>query len=73
MEPCDGKPLQSGRIVAQLVTCDAFQDARAFLEIGGQRGPQIGLIPPGTYRINRLLFSLTLTDGIWSTGPGRCH
>ena len=64
VEACDGKPLQSGRIVAQLVTCDAFQDARAFLESGGQRGPQIGLIPPGTYRINTLLFSVTLTDAI---------
>ena len=62
VEACDGKPLQSGRIVAQLVTCDAFQDARAFLQNGGQRGPQIGLIPPGTYRINTLLFSVTLTD-----------
>jgi uncharacterized membrane protein YqiK len=64
VEACDGKPLQSGRIVAQLVTCDAFQDARAFLENGGQRGPQIGLIPPGTYRINTLLFSVTLTEAI---------
>jgi uncharacterized membrane protein YqiK len=64
VEACDGKPLPSGRIVAQLVTCDAFQDARAFLESGGQRGPQIGLIPPGTYRINTLLFSVTLTDAI---------
>ena len=64
VEACDGKPLPSGRIVAQSVTCDAYQDARAFLENGGQRGPQIGLIPPGTYRINSLLFSVTLTDAI---------
>jgi uncharacterized membrane protein YqiK len=64
VEACDGQPLPSGRIVAPLVTCDAFQDARAFLESGGQRGPQIGLIPPGTYRINTLLFSITLTDAI---------
>jgi uncharacterized membrane protein YqiK len=64
VEACDGKPLPSGRIVAQLAACDAFQDARAFLENGGQRGPQIGLIPPGTYRINALLFSVTLTDAI---------
>lgn len=64
VEACDGQPLPSGRIVAQLVPCDAFQDARAFLQSGGQRGPQIGLIPPGTYRINTLLFSVTLTDAI---------
>src|ERR1700727_2454712 len=70
VEACDGKPLQSGRIVAQLVTCDAFQDARAFLESGGQRGPQMGLIPPGTYRINTLLFSVTLTEAI-VVPPGR--
>ena len=64
VEACDGKSLPSGRIVAQLVACDSFQDARAFLENGGQRGPQMGLIPPGTYRINTLLFSVTLTDAI---------
>ena len=64
VEACDGKPLPSGRIVAQLVTCDSFQDARAFLESGGQRGPQMGMIPPGTYRLNTLLFSVTLTDAI---------
>jgi uncharacterized membrane protein YqiK len=70
VEACDGKPLPSGRIVAQLVACDAFQDARAFLENGGQRGPQMGLIPPGTYRINTLLFSVTLTEAI-VVPPGR--
>jgi uncharacterized membrane protein YqiK len=64
VEACDGQPLPSGRIVAQLVACDSFQDARAFLANGGQRGPQMGLIPPGTYRINTLLFTITLTDAI---------
>jgi uncharacterized membrane protein YqiK len=64
VEACDGEPLPSGRIVAQLVTCDCFQDARAFLENKGQRGPQMGVIPPGTYRINSLLFTVTLNDAI---------
>lgn len=64
VEACDGQPLPSGRIVAQLVSCDSFQDARAFLQNEGQRGPQMGVIPPGTYRINTLLFSVTLTDAI---------
>ena len=64
VQACDGQPLPSGRIVAQLVACDSFQDARAFLANGGQRGPQMGLIPPGTYRINTLLFTVTLTDAI---------
>ena len=64
VEACDGKPLPSGRIVAQLVPCDSFQDARAFLQNEGQRGPQMGVIPPGTYRINTLLFTVTMNDAI---------
>jgi uncharacterized membrane protein YqiK len=70
VEACDGKPLPSGRIVAQLVPCDSFQDARAFLQNEGQRGPQMGVIPPGTYRINTLLFTVTLNDAI-VVPPGR--
>jgi len=40
VEACDGKPLPMGRIIARQVACDAFQDARAFLKNGGERGPQ---------------------------------
>jgi uncharacterized membrane protein YqiK len=64
VEACDGKPLMSGRIVARQVDCDSFQDARAFLEHGGERGPQMALIPPGTYRVNTLLFRVSLSDAV---------
>jgi len=64
VEACDGKPLTSGRIVARQVDCDSFQDARAFLEHGGERGPQMALIPPGTYRVNTLLFRVSLSDAV---------
>jgi uncharacterized membrane protein YqiK len=64
VEACDGKPLASGRIVAREVACDSFQDARAFLANGGERGPQMSLIPPGTYRVNTLLFKLSVVDAI---------
>lgn len=64
VEACDGKPLGSGRIVARQVDCDSFQDARAFLKNDGERGPQMALIPPGTYRINALLFTVKLSDAI---------
>jgi uncharacterized membrane protein YqiK len=64
VEACDGKPLSSGRIVARQVDCDSFQDARAFLQNGGERGPQMAIIPPGTYRINSLLFTVSVVDGI---------
>ena len=42
--------------LARQVDCDAFQNARSFLEKGGERGPQMTVIPPGTYRINTALF-----------------
>jgi uncharacterized membrane protein YqiK len=64
VEACDGKPLASGRIVAREVACDSFQDARSFLSNGGERGPQMSLMPPGTYRINSLLFKVSIVDAI---------
>jgi len=53
-----GHPLSGGRVLARKVECDSFQNARAFLTGGGERGPQIAVIPPGTYRINTSLFSI---------------
>ncbi len=70
VEACDGAPLSSGHIIAKQVECDFYQDARAFLQNGGQRGPQMTLIPPGSYRINPLLFTVTLADVI-SIPPGQ--
>ena len=64
VEACDGKPLPTGRIIARQVACDSFQDARAFLANGGERGPQMALIGPGTYRINPLLFRVELANAI---------
>jgi uncharacterized membrane protein YqiK len=64
VEACDGRPLPMGRIIARQVACDAFQDARAFLKNGGERGPQMALIGPGTYRINPLLFRVELANAI---------
>ncbi len=58
VESRDGIPLSGGRVLARFVDCDSFQNARSFLENGGQRGPQIAVIPPGTYRINTQLFTV---------------
>jgi hypothetical protein len=44
------------------VECDTFQDAGAFMANGGERGPQMSVIPPGTYRINPLIFDIQLAD-----------
>lgn len=70
VEACDGQALPSGHIIARQVACDTFQDARAFLKNGGMRGPQMAVMPPGTYRINSLLFDVKLTDAI-TIPPGK--
>jgi uncharacterized membrane protein YqiK len=58
VESKDGIPLKDGHVLAKRVECDSFQSARAFLANGGERGPQITIIPPGTYRINSSIFSV---------------
>lgn len=56
VESIDGDPVPSGKIFASVVDCNLFQDGEAFLNNGGQRGPQIQILPPGNYRINTSLF-----------------
>ena len=60
----DGKSVTSGRILGKTVECDMFQNARSFLTNGGERGPQLAIVPPGTYRINTGLFDVKLTEVI---------
>lgn len=62
VEARDGTPLSAGRVLARAVPCDMFQNARAFLENSGERGPQIAVMPPGTYRINTALFSIARAE-----------
>ncbi len=58
VEAVAGQPCVVGRIFADPVECDAFQDADAFLRNGGQKGPQVRVLPPGNYRINTALFKV---------------
>ncbi len=58
VEAVAGMPCPVGRIFAAPVECDHFQDADAFLRNGGQKGPQITVLPPGNYRINTALFQI---------------
>ncbi len=62
VEARDGHPLSGGRVLAKTVECNSFQDARGFLTRGGERGPQISVIPPGTYRINTALFQVSMDE-----------
>ncbi len=62
VEARDGKSIKAGRTFADRVDCDAYQNARAFLEGEGQRGPQLEIIRPGTYRINTDMFDVRIAD-----------
>ena len=62
VEARGGKPLANGRVLGRSVECDSFQDVEKFLQSGGERGPQIAIIPPGTYRINTAFFSVAQED-----------
>jgi uncharacterized membrane protein YqiK len=57
-----GAPIASARILGHAVACDNFQDARAFLLHGGEKGRQIAILTAGTYRINTALFTIIDAD-----------
>ena len=67
LEAIDGEPIPTGRLLGDQVECDSYQDAEAFLfgrdpsrpgEPKGKKGPQIGILRPGTYRINTRVFKV---------------
>ena len=57
-----GKEIPIGKILARKVECQNFQDAKAFLINGGQKGRQTQFLTAGTYRINHRLFKVTSFD-----------
>jgi uncharacterized membrane protein YqiK len=62
VEAAGGLPLTDGHVLAKAVSCDSYQDVREFLVNGGQRGPQIAIVTPGTYRINTTFFNIALVN-----------
>ena len=60
----DGSEIPTGNILGQRVESDNFQDAVKFLDNGGQRGRQTSYITSGSYRINTMLFQVSVTDMI---------
>ncbi|MGA9996931.1 MAG: SPFH domain-containing protein [Pyrinomonadaceae bacterium] len=64
----DGGPLDAGRLLGKAIEGHMnFQDAERFIASGGQKGPQVDLLTPGTYRI--LTQSMPI-DGGTNTKPG---
>ncbi|WML68077.1 MAG: hypothetical protein METHP_01654 [Methanoregula sp. SKADARSKE-2] len=58
VESIEGRPIPTGRLLADEIDCNSFQDARKFLEHGGCKGPQVATLRPGSYRINTKVFRI---------------
>ncbi|MFM6073136.1 MAG: hypothetical protein ACKPB9_16370, partial [Dolichospermum sp.] len=60
----DGASLPPGQNFGKAVECNDFQDAKAFIKNGGQKGKQRATLTTGTYRINTELFSVEIVNVI---------
>jgi uncharacterized membrane protein YqiK len=64
----DGAPLDAGRLLGKAIQGHlSFQNAELFVGSGGQRGPQVDILTPGTYRI---LTQSTPLEGNGEVKPG---
>lgn len=62
----DGKPLAPTQTLGKVIPeGNNFQDAKAFLQNGGQKGPQRGIIREGTYAFNLAQFVIITQDKIY--------
>lgn len=61
----DGASLTAGQLVGRSVEGhDNFQKAEVFLRNGGQKGPQVDILLPGTYNIHTGMFKVEIRDAI---------
>ncbi len=59
----DGKALEPGEILGKSISGhDSFQQAEMFLKNGGQKGPQIDFLRPGTFNINTDIFNVAAEE-----------
>jgi len=59
-----GNPIPQGQYMATSVDSNFFQDGEKFLINGGQKGPQVSIIPPGEHRINPHLFNVKVVNAV---------
>ncbi len=59
-----GAPIPIGQVMAKKIECDLFQDGEAFIKNGGQKGPQLDILPDGEYKINPHLFEVSIVDAV---------
>lgn len=58
----DGKALGPSQTLGKTVECDNFENVKAFLENGGQKGPQRMILREGTYALNLAQFIVITRD-----------
>jgi uncharacterized membrane protein YqiK len=64
----DGAPLRSAQALASNAPDEDFQDVRAFLARGGQKGPQRKVLREGTYALNLAQFVVLTDNAIYGVG-----
>lgn len=64
----DGQPLPPTQTLGKVVESNNFQDARAFLTNGGQRGRQRAILREGVYAVNQALFVVVAENQVYN-GP----
>jgi len=62
----DGKPLDPAQVLASNISAQDFQDVVAFIQQGGQRGPQRRILREGTYAINLVQFVVITEERVYS-------
>jgi len=62
----DGRPLAADQALASNAGVVDFQDARGFLEGGGQKGPQRTVLREGSYAINLAEFVVVTKDRVFA-------
>lgn len=58
----DGIAIPEAQTLGKIVECSNFQDTKAFLENGGQKGPQRAILRAGTYAFNLAQFIVLTKD-----------
>jgi uncharacterized membrane protein YqiK len=59
----DGRVLAPSQTLASNAAADNFEDVRAFLQAGGQKGPQRKILREGTYALNLTQFVVLTSEG----------
>jgi uncharacterized membrane protein YqiK len=66
----DGQPLGAGQTLASNRDAGDFENVRAFLEAGGQKGPQRKILREGTHALNLAQFTILTEAGPKCLSPG---